>query len=65
LNTQVQLKASDKIEALRRYLDYDADMTVLCFVVQTYTQQVADELNNNGYATEAPTEICLKRSAMR
>jgi ATP-dependent RNA helicase DeaD len=50
----VQLKASDKIEALRRYLDYDADMFGLVFCrTKRDTQQVADELNNNGYATEA------------
>ncbi len=50
----VQLKASDKIEALRRYLDYDADMFGVVFCrTKRDTQQVADELNNNGYATEA------------
>ncbi|BAO56013.1 DEAD/DEAH box helicase [Nonlabens marinus] len=50
----VQLKASDKIEALRRYLDYDADMFGVVFCrTKRDTQKVADELNNNGYATEA------------
>ncbi len=50
----VQLKASDKIEALRRYLDYDADMFGVVFCrTKRDTQKVADELNNNGYSTEA------------
>ncbi|MGB3591320.1 MAG: DEAD/DEAH box helicase [Nonlabens sp.] len=50
----VQLKASDKIEALRRYLDYDEDMFGVVFCrTKRDTQKVADELNNNGYATEA------------
>jgi ATP-dependent RNA helicase DeaD len=50
----VQLKASDKIEALRRYLDYDDDMFGVVFCrTKRDTQKVADELNNNGYATEA------------
>lgn len=49
----IQLKASDKIEALRRFLDYDADMFGVVFCrTKRETQQVADELNNNGYATE-------------
>jgi len=50
----VQLKASDKIEALRRYLDYDEDMFGVVFCrTKRDTQKVADELNNNGYSTEA------------
>ncbi|AZQ44120.1 DEAD/DEAH box helicase [Nonlabens ponticola] len=50
----VQLKASDKIEALRRYLDYNQDMFGVVFCrTKRDTQKVADELNNNGYATEA------------
>ncbi len=50
----VQLKASDKIEALRRYLDYHEDMFGVVFCrTKRDTQKVADELNNNGYATEA------------
>ncbi len=50
----VQLKASDKIEALRRYLDYDDEMFGVVFCrTKRDTQKVADELNNNGYATEA------------
>jgi ATP-dependent RNA helicase DeaD len=50
----VQLKASDKIEALRRYLDYDEDLFGVVFCrTKRDTQRVADELNNNGYATEA------------
>lgn len=50
----VQLKASDKIEALRRYLDYDEEMFGVVFCrTKRDTQKVADELNNNGYSTEA------------
>ncbi|WP_055412586.1 DEAD/DEAH box helicase [Nonlabens sp. YIK11] len=50
----VQLKASDKTEALRRYLDYHEDMFGVVFCrTKRDTQKVADELNNNGYATEA------------
>lgn len=50
----IQLKASDKIEALRRFLDYDEDMFGVVFCrTKRDTQRVADELNNNGYATEA------------
>ncbi|WP_438963005.1 DEAD/DEAH box helicase [Nonlabens sp.] len=50
----IQLKASDKIEALRRFLDYDQDMFGVVFCrTKRDTQNVADQLNNNGYATEA------------
>jgi len=50
----IQLKASDKIEALRRFLDYDEDMFGVVFCrTKRDTQNVADQLNNNGYATEA------------
>jgi ATP-dependent RNA helicase DeaD len=50
----IQLKASDKIEALRRFLDYDEDLFGVVFCrTKRDTQRVADELNNNGYATEA------------
>ena len=50
----VQLKARDKTEALRRMLDYDQDMFGVVFCrTKRDTQNVADELNNNGYATEA------------
>ncbi len=49
----VQLKARDKTEALRRMLDFDQDMFGLVFCrTKRDTQQVADELNNNGYSTE-------------
>lgn len=50
----VQLKASDKIEGLRRMLDYDQDMFGVVFCrTKRDTQNVADQLNNNGYSTEA------------
>ncbi|QJP35381.1 DEAD/DEAH box helicase [Nonlabens sp. Ci31] len=50
----VQLKARDKTEALRRMLDFDQDMFGVVFCrTKRDTQQVADELNNNGYSTEA------------
>ncbi|WP_405369306.1 MULTISPECIES: DEAD/DEAH box helicase [unclassified Nonlabens] len=50
----VQLKARDKTEALRRMLDFNQDMFGVVFCrTKRDTQQVADELNNNGYATEA------------
>ena len=50
----VQLKARDKTEALRRMLDFDQDMFGVVFCrTKRDTQNVADELNNNGYSTEA------------
>lgn len=50
----VQLKARDKTEALRRMLDFDQDMFGVVFCrTKRDTQNVADELNNNGYNTEA------------
>lgn len=50
----VQLKARDKTEALRRMLDFEQDMFGVVFCrTKRDTQNVADELNNNGYSTEA------------
>ncbi|WP_124980594.1 DEAD/DEAH box helicase [Nonlabens xiamenensis] len=50
----VQLKARDKTEALRRMLDFDQDIFGVVFCrTKRDTQNVADELNNNGYSTEA------------
>lgn len=49
----VQLKASDKTEALRRFMDYDDDMYGVVFCrTKRDTQRVADDLNNTGYSSE-------------
>ncbi len=47
------IKASDRIEALRRILDYDADMYGVVFCrTKRDTQSVAEELVESGYAAE-------------
>jgi len=47
------LKASDKIEAVRRLLDFHPDMYGIAFCrTKRDTQKVAEELNSSGYAAE-------------
>lgn len=58
VNTNIEhrfavIKASDRIEALRRLLDYDADMYGVVFCrTKRDTQSVAEELVESGYAAE-------------
>lgn len=50
----VTTKTSNKIPALRRFLDLNSNMRGIMFCrTKRETQQIADELNNQGYGVEA------------
>ena len=50
----VTTKTSNKIPALRRFLDINSDMRGIMFCrTKRETQQIADELGNQGYGVEA------------
>jgi ATP-dependent RNA helicase DeaD len=54
IHQYVTTKASNKVPALRRFLDLNSDMRGIMFVrTKRETQQIADDLGNQGYGVEA------------